>query len=369
MSENVTKAAPMVEMDKNMVVETKIAKDDIKFFSVKDKPFKVYGMRDFESDKTFRRLPDEVAEATSTGVTFFMKECAGGRIRFSTDSPYVAISVEYKRLGRNSHTPLIASAGFDLYEDYPEGIFESRYIATLIPPYDSADRYEQIRELGEKKLRYFTINMPLHSTVENVYVGIADGSYLGEGAKYRNELPVIIYGSSIVHGTGPSRPGLTYANIISRRMNLNITNLGFSGAAKGEDPIVDYMIDLPMSVFISDYDHNAPSAEALSSTHLKMYKKFREKNPTIPYIIISRPDVAGKFAVAEERRRIIFDTFRYAKEAGDKNVYYIDGESFFLGSMEYDCTVDTTHPNDHGNFKMADSIEWVLRRIMMKDFL
>ena len=55
---------------------------------------------------------------------------------------------------------------------------------------------------------------------------------------------------------------------------------------------------------------------------------------------------------------MIFDTFRYAKETGDENVYYIDGESFFRGRMENDCTVDTTHPNDHGNFLMADAIEW-----------
>jgi hypothetical protein len=37
--------------------------------------------------------------------------------------------------------------------------------------------------------------------------------------------------------------------------------------------------------------------------------------------------------------------------------------------MENDCTVDTTHPNDHGNFLMADAIEWVLRRILIKNEL
>ena len=33
---------------------------------------------------------------------------------------------------------------------------------------------------------------------------------------------------------------------------------------------------------------------------------------------------------AEERKKIIIDTYRSALDAGDKNVYYIDGESFFL---------------------------------------
>lgn len=359
-----TNAASYKEHDQNMVIETKIDKPDIKFYDIRRAPFDVYGLYEYRTEPNFHRLPTDVANATSAGVVGYQNECTGGRIRFSTDSPYVAISVEYERMGRNSHTPFMATAGFDLYEDLPNGIGESRYIKSFLPPYDSTNRYESYTDVGEKRLRYFTINMPIHSVVKNVYVGIADGSSLGSGAKYRNELPVIIYGSSIVHGTGPSRAGLMYSNLLARRLNLNITNIGFSGAAKGEDAIVDYMCSLPMSLFICDYDHNAPTVEHLRNTHLKMYKKFREKNPDIPYIIISRPDVPGKYDECCLRRDVIADTFRYARAAGDKCIYYIDGETFFSGKAENDCTIDTTHPNDHGNYLMADSIEWVIRRII-----
>ena len=43
--------------------------------------------------------------------------------------------------------------------------------------------------------------------------------------------------------------------------------LGFSGNAKGEKEIADYMAELQMCAFVSDYDHNAPGSEHLINTH------------------------------------------------------------------------------------------------------
>ncbi len=352
------------ELDKNMIIETDIDKPDICFFDVRNCPFDVYGLYEYKTEPIFHRLPAEVAKATSPGVSGLERECAGGRVRFSTDSPYIAISVEYEKVGRNPHTPLEASAGFDLYEDYPQGIRLSCFIKAFQPPYTTEKKYEQCVDVGERRLRFFTLNLPLHSVIKNLYIGISSSSELGHGAKYRNTRPVVIYGSSIVHGTGPSRPGLTYSNVISRRLNLNITNIGFSGCAKAEPAIVDHLCKMNMNIFICDYDHNAPTTEHLRNTHLPMYKKFREYQPLTPYIMISRPDALLHLDVIPERRDVIIDTFRYAKEQGDNNVYYIDGESFFLGKNEDDCTVDGTHPNDMGNSLMADSIEWTLRTIL-----
>ena len=351
------------EHDPNLLIETNIDKPDIRFFDIRRPPFDVYGFYKYETEPEFHRLPTDVAAATSAGVAYNEREPAGGRVRFSTDSPYIAISVEYIHIGRSSYTTLEATGGFDLYEDFPNGISESRFLKAFPPPYSTDKKYEQVVNLRDPKKRYFTINFPIHSVVKNVYIGIAESSYLGGGAKYRNRLPVVVYGSSIVHGTGPSRPGLTYTNILSRRLNLDILNLGFSGDAKAEQAIVDYMGELPMSIFVCDYDYNAPDAEYLLKTHKAMYDSFREHQPLTPYIMISEPDAAGSRS-APGRRDVIIDTFRHARELGDKNAYYIDGETFFLGRDEGDCTIDGTHPNDLGNSLMADGIERVLRKIL-----
>ena len=79
--------------------------------------------------------------------------------------------------------------------------------------------------------------------------------------------------------------------------------------------------------------------------------------PRIPIILISRPNVATNPSKAEERKKIIIDTYRAALDAGDKNVYYIDGESFFLGmDGESDFVIDGVHPNDVGYYLMAEGI-------------
>ena len=123
------------------------------------------------------------------------------------------------------------------------------------------------------------------------------------------------------------------------------------------------MATLPMSVFVSDYDHNS-TVEELRQQHYKLYEIIRQKNPLIPYIMISRADF-NKRTYEENlcRRNIVFESYRTAKSNKDENVYFIDGSGIFRTVNEDMCTVDGTHPNDYGFFLMADAIESELRWI------
>jgi len=354
-----------VETDKNLIVAEKIGKPDVKLYDVRESPFSLYGFYNPREESLFRRLPADVAEATSEPVARIAKAPAGGRVRFATDSSYVAIKAVMPVVGRSSHIPLAVTSGFDLYEDYPD-IGESRFIKAFLPKYDLLGGYEQVIDVGERKMRYYTINFPISSNVSELYVGIEENATLSEGLKYRNERPIVIYGSSIVHGTGATRPGYVYSNMLTRRLNMDVINLGFGGNAKGEDAIVDYMRELDMCIFICDYDHNAPNVEHLRNTHRRLYERFREVKPDTPYVIISRPNIAtNRVSNPDERRGVVYDTLRYAKEKGDDRIWYIDGESFFLGANENDCTIDTVHPNDMGYSLMVDGIEATIRKIMM----
>jgi len=354
-------AEKYVEVDNNMIIETTFPETDIVFHDIRKFPFDVYGFYDYENQPIFRRLPEDVATATSPGVQKLCRECSGGRVRFCTDSKYVAIHVDMISFGRSSHIALEGSAGFDLYEDCK---YDSHFIHPLLPPYDMTDGYTQIQRFADRKLRYFTINFPTHAVVKNFYVGVQDGAVLDHGIKYRNEKPVIIYGSSIVHGTAASRPGLTYPNIIANRQNINYINLGFSGKALAEETISNYMSTLTMSIFVCDYDHNAPNPEFLRATHQRLYDIIRSKNPDVPYIMITRPNAETNPIGAKERKDVIIDTFRYATSNGDKNVYYMDGDTFFTGPYENSCTMDGVHPNDLGFALMADAIENQIVRII-----
>ncbi|MCQ2426976.1 MAG: SGNH/GDSL hydrolase family protein, partial [Clostridia bacterium] len=248
-----------VENDKNLIVETVFPDaEDAVLHSVREAPFELYNLYKPTEGPIFRRLPADVAEATSPQVAKLCREPAGGRIRFSTDSKYILLKAVEPIVGRNSHMTLAMSAGFDLYEDTDA---DSRYVKMFMPPYKMDGGYEQIIRFSSKKLRYFTINMPIHSVVSDVYVGLEPDAVLGEGKKYLPGAPIVVYGSSIVHGTAATRPGLTYPNILSRYLGRNVINLGFSGACKAELPIMNYLASLDMSVFVYDYDHNAPNPE------------------------------------------------------------------------------------------------------------
>jgi len=344
--------------DKNLQVPSSIGNLDVSMYSVRKPPFSIYGLYRPLEEPEFKRIPDEITKPISADLFSLGRSSAGGRVRFSSDSPYIAIRATYDKVGKMPHFPLTGSAGFDLYIDDPDTGY-SRYCKTFVPPFTIEDSYESVIQLTGKKLRYFTIHFPTYSNVRDLWVGVAPDATLGEGLSYRNIDPIVYYGSSITQGGCSSRPGNCYENIITRRMGIDHINLGFSGNGKAEESMAHYLASLSMSVFVCDYDHNAPSVEYLRDTHLRLYKIIREKHPDIPYIMLSKPDLISpnSYDVNLRRREVVIDTFHYAREHGDTNAYYIDGAGIFRGPYSEMATVDGCHPNDLGFALMADAIE------------
>lgn len=352
-----------IEVDKNMIIETKLKESDIKFYDVRNAPFEIYGLYKPQTEEVFKRMPDEIGQNVSNGVKRLYICTAGGRVRFSTDSEYIAIKCEMPYIVRYSHMPLTNSSGFDLYVDGDGG---SRFWRSFKPPVDIEGGYESLLRPAGSGMRSYTINFPTYNPVNKLYIGLQEGAKVGEGLKYRSPLPVVYYGSSITQGACASHPGNTYQSIISRRMDMDFVNLGFSGSCKGEQIMVDYLSTLKMSAFVCDYDHNTPNAEHLRNTHCPLYKAVRAANPTLPYIMLSRPDYDANVAESIARRDVIIDTYRYARESGDRNVYYIDGQGIYRGPDEDLCSVDGSHPTDVGFLKLADAVERILVRALRR---
>ena len=207
--------------------------------------------------------------------------------------------------------------------------------------------------------------MPLYGGVRDLLIGIEADATLTPAPDYKLECPVVYYGSSITQGGCASRPGMSYQAIISRRLGINHLNLGFSGSARGEDTIADYIAGLEMSAFVYDYDHNAPNPTHLELTHGPMFDKIRAAHPDIPIIMVSRP-IFGSECTDEqiERQEIIRASYDRAIANGDKNVYFVNGNDFFMKEMPDLYTVDFVHPNDLGHYYMAKAIFEVLAPAM-----
>ncbi len=343
----------ITQIDRNFAVKSAIDKKDIVFLSADEKPFKIYGV--FKEQGKYRRMPENVAKTVSDGVYLLHSNTAGGRVRFLTDSTYVAIHTVMDGLGRMPHFAYTGSMGFDLYAG-------NDYIQTFVPPKDMENGYESIIEFGSAELREITINFPLYSNVKELYVGIQKGATLQEPIPYKNEKPIVYYGSSTTQGGCASRPGMSYQAILSRRFHQDYINLGFAGSAKAEDEMVAYIKSLDMSMFVYDYDHNAPTVEHLAKTHEKMFCEIRSSHPNIPIIMMSRP----KFQLNEEekeRLKIIEATYRNALASGDSNVYLINGE-MLTQLCKNEGTVDNAHPTDFGFVSIAQALSGVIEKIV-----
>ena len=164
---------------------------------------------------------------------------------------------------------------------------------------------------------------------------------------------------------------MAYTSMVCRRLNADYSNFGFGGSAKGEATMAEYLASLDMCCFVLDYDYNAPNPEHLRATHYPFYKTIRDAHPDLPILMMTRPsfhtyDSRGNLRTEEsaDRRDVVIDTFRAARAAGDERVWYIDGESFFSGPDETECTVDTVHPTDLGMMKMADNVYQTMLRML-----
>ncbi len=332
--------------------------DTLHFYDPRLSPFSIHGLLDPRGVGAYRRLPADIADATSANVARLSRHAAGGRIRFATNAESMTLRVSMAPNGRMAHCTPMLETGFDLYMDTLRG---SRFVNEF--KFDPArNDYESAIPLppGDKEL---TLHMPLYGEVLSVELGLPADARVWAHTPYAHETPIVYYGSSITQGACASRPGLSYQAILSRVFDCDHVNLGFSGSALAEDAIVQYMATLPMAAFVSDYDHNTPSLEHLAATHHKMYEAIRAAHPDIPYIMVTKPD----FHWTEydlSRRDVIMQSYLDARAKGDKNVYFLDGSAFFTpaapGQSRGDFTADGCHPLDTGFSRMATALADVI---------
>ena len=343
-------------IDENLSIETKIKEKNIKFISALEEPFDLYGT----CNEGYLRLPLNVAERVSDGVKLLATNTSGVRIRFKTDSMFIAVSVKYSDVCRIEQMSLAGAAGLDMYI-FEEGKYS--YLTLFLPPISMEDSFESIYYFNTQKMRDITINLPSYSSVSDIYIGIDRNSLIEHGGNYNNKKPVVYYGSSITQGGCATRTGNSYPSIISRKLNLDFLNLGFAGNAKGEKAMAEYIATLGMSCFVFDYDFNAPTVEFLKNTHQLFFEIIREKNPTLPIIIMSMPYNVWVKDI-KERKNVIKQTYDSAVKNGDKNVYFIDGETTFDIFGGDSGTFDGTHPNDLGFMCMASELEKYIRNLV-----
>lgn len=347
------------DIDKNLRVAESVDIPDVRWMDADSGEFRLYGAY---SANPYRRLPKEIADAANEGVAWLAGDTAGIRLRLRTDSRYIAIHAEWGGQCCFSHMPVAGVCGFDLYR-LNNGW---EYCGTYMPPFNSPHGYESIIYLNGE-MNDFVLNFPLYNHVDKLYIGVSENAKFETPAEYGHRIPFVTYGSSITQGGCASRPGNSYQNMLTRRFDVDHINLGFSGSARGEQIVADYIAGLETSVFVLDYDHNAPSPEHLKRTHYPFYKTVRNAHPDIPIVMLSKPDCHSTAPNVMKdnamRRDIVKQTYEKALKEGDKNVYFIDGKDIFREDAVQSSTVDGCHPNDLGFYGFFRELSPIFEKI------
>lgn len=366
------------DIDPNFMTE-RIKANDVEFFNCLSEPFEIYGLVDPKNTLKYMRLPgDFINKNVNDGVKSLLWHTSGGRVRFATNSPYIAVIVELKSMYRMMHMPPTGQSGIDLYTS-KRGSLDQTFKKVFFPVDNVNDQnryYDGYYELGVEDNyaeREITLNFPLYNGVNKLYIGLKAGSKIYKPVPYEIKNPIVFYGSSITQGACASRPGNCYASHLSRWLKSDFINLGFSGSDKGEIDIAKYIATLNLSAFVMDYEANSPSIEHLIDTHYPFYKYIRNAKPNIPIIMLSfpkypLPPVNSGFLKKDIvlSREVILSNYLKGINEGDRNLYFIDGETLFGVRDQDACSVDNCHPNDLGFYRMAEAIYPILKKTILK---
>lgn len=354
-------------IDKNMAVENR-TRDGMDWYTVDDDNFELNGLYWRKKGEAFRRLPFDVH--ISDNVNALAGCTAGVMVRFRTDAAEIRIHAVFNSLFPMDHMPCTGKMGFDLYTGSTTNKCYTR--TTRFAADTNEYNVTVFGPAEERKMREFTIHFPLYSHPDQVFFGLTEGAEVLPPTPWKDDRPVIVYGTSIQQGGCASRPGMCHSNIMSRMLDRPFINLGFSGNGKGEPEMAQTIAQIENpAMFVLDYDANA-MVEGLRNTLPGFIDILREKHPETPILLVSHLPCASEFSGQKDfsQMRLDYTQIHLAeltrrREAGDKNIHFLDGSSLY-GSDASECTVDGVHATDYGFAMIAKNMAPVIERILLR---
>jgi len=326
-----------------------------------DSRIKVSGLAWFEEDKPeLRRLPARLKDTFRPSVWSLAQQPSGGRIRFKTDSTKIAVVAQNPDTSTMHHMTTVGQSGLDLYVN-------GEYMNSAWP--DQNGKIIKDWSVGTKReVRDITIYLPLYKAIALKEIVLDMDAKIGAPARFALPKPVVYYGSSITQGGCAENPGLSCQAIVSRWLNVDFVNLGFSGSGLGEPAVAQAIAEIDAACFVLDYWAN-PTPQVYQETLPGFVDRLRAKHPKTP-IIIPGPYYFPAEAVLtetkarqDEKRQIARKFVDARRKAGDAFIRYLDGFEM-LSRKHADGLVDGVHANSIGFYFCAKGLEPHLRRAL-----
>jgi len=312
----------------------------------------------------YDRLPVSMKNEVRPPVWDLSKNSAGITVSFMTDSPSLSVRWSVLKDFTMNHMAPSGIKGIDLYLRH-EGSW--RYVNTGRPT--GIDNEANLLEGIAAEMREFRMYLPLYDGVTNLEIGIGRG-YTIRAADTPSKKPIVFYGTSITQGGCASRPGMAHTNIISRKLDQEVINFGFSGNGRMEPEIVEHIAEIDAAFFVIECLQNISSEQIVERTG-PLVKALRKRHPKTPILLGNNMMYEGAFLDENLRDDILNENILLAEEfeklasEGIEDIYYIDN-TYALGK-DHEGTVDGVHLTDLGFSRMAEHLIANFRKVGVVD--
>lgn len=317
----------------------------------------------------YDRLPAYAKEKVRPPLWNLSENTAGEYIEFKTAATSIIVRYTVKGNLAMPHMPATGVSGVDLYAKDSHG---SWHWARGSYHFGDTIEYKFSNLSLSAAEEEFRLYLPLYNTVTWMNIGVPFETTF-RFLPIKKENCIVAYGTSILQGACASRPGLAWTNILGRKLNQTIINLGFSGNGQLEQPIIDLMNETNASLYILDCMPNLTmgytfTREEVSRRIVSSVKSLQSVHPDVPVLLTGHcggiPGINVDTSLNHkyyETELLLINTFKRMKSDGFKNIFLLTASEIGFND---ELTVDGTHPNDAGMMKYADAYEKVIREIL-----
>ncbi len=340
--------------------------DNLKWYSSEDADFPQIENQGWKDGllSDFHRLPMRAKSKVRDAVWQLSKKSAGLSLKFSTNSRIIKIRYSLKGEIAMPHMPATGVSGVDLYYKLPKGKFYKCYGNYSI---NKVTQFNFAVENDMKTDGEYTLFLPLYNEVEKMEIGVEKSAFF-RAVPLSERKPIVAYGTSICQGACASRPGMAWTNILQRRLNIPIVNLGFSGNGKLEPALINLMNEIDASVYILDCLPNLDSKkDDVFSLTVNAVKQLRNRHISTPIVLCSHIGYSNAETDKSYRAKYVNlnndlqKAFDYLISSGYTEIYLITNSEL---NFNDDLYVDYIHPNDSGMLRYADIYEAVISKLI-----
>lgn len=176
----------------------------------------------------------------------------------------------------------------------------------------------------------------------------------------------VVYGDSIAQGWSVSEAGRAWPSLVAEALGLDLVNLGFAGAARGELPAADVVAGSQAAAVALAWGTNCYSTVPTDAAHLAgtvrlFLTAVRQGLPDVPVVVVSpvlRPDAEqwpNRFGATHAQLRTAIESavLDFAAARGDGRLTLVPGRDLVPASELAD---DRIHPLDAGHARLAAAV-------------